>query len=113
MTPSFSFSCFFGGDAGPEFPTPGGALGGCSVKSHNGFTGYVEVSVPTGVPEGAFAIPAGSKGILGPDNSMAMVFHANFQNMSPGRYMLDFSATSNGVTKLAPVLVILVERPPD
>jgi hypothetical protein len=95
-----------------QFQTPGGALGGCDVKSLNGFTGYVEVSVPTSIPGATFAIPAGSKGTLASGNMMGMVFHASF-NMSPGLYEGEFTATSNGVTKVAPIRFTVVERPPD
>lgn len=109
-TPGFSFSCFLNGT---HFQTPGGAYGGCTVKSLNGYSGNVAMSVITPVPEGTFAIPAGWTGHLPPDSSFGGVMHANFSNMAPGFYTVEFAATSNGMTKTSSIIFTLVERPPD
>jgi hypothetical protein len=108
--PGFGFSCFLNGT---HFETPGGGFGGCTVSSHNGYSGDVEISVVTPVPPGTFAIPTGWKGYLPPDSVFSGVLHSNFSSMAPGTYTVEFAASSNGVTKISPVRFTLVERPPD
>ena len=109
-TSGFSFSCFLNGT---HFQTPGPAFGGCTVSSLNGYSGNVEMSVITPVPEGTFAIPAGWSGFLSPGGSVGGVMHANFSNMAPGFYTVEFAATSVGVTKTSSISFTLVQRPPD